>query len=62
MRSCIESNQFIFGITDANAASERLLLLLPRLGVLPWGCARKGDAFIGAFTEWQGARYLITAL
>jgi predicted nucleic acid-binding protein len=108
MRICIDSNQFIFGIAGTDAASESLLLLLPRLEVvvprlvihevtrnlsesevhslyallnkapsvrildepvpaqlvakyIALGLREKGDAFIGAFTEWQQAQYLITA-
>jgi len=34
MRICIDSNQFIFGIAGIDAASERVLLLLPRLEVV----------------------------
>lgn len=107
MRICIDSNQFIFGITGTDAASERLLLLLPHLEVvlprlvlnevtrnlsepevktlyrllnqapgvtlisepvpaplvakyIALGLREKGDAFIGAFAEWQGATYLIS--
>lgn len=33
MRICIDSNQFIFGITGTDSAAERLLLLLPHLDV-----------------------------
>jgi len=33
MRICIDSNQFIFGITGTDSASERLLLFLPDLDV-----------------------------
>ncbi len=107
MRICIDSNQFIFGIAGTDAASERLLLLLPHfevvlprlvlnevarnlsesevsalyglLGKVPGmtiidepvpahlvakyvalGLREKGDAFIGAFAEWQAASYLIS--
>lgn len=107
MRICIDSNQFIFGISGTDAASERLLLLLPRLEVviphivvtevtrnlsapevkalhtllqrasnvtiiyestprslvnkyIELGLREKGDAFIGAFAEWQQATYLIS--
>ena len=34
MRICIDSNQFIFGISGADPASETLLLLLPNLEVV----------------------------
>lgn len=107
MRICIDSNQFIFGITGADSAAERLLLLLPHLEVLvprlvlievtrnlhslevtslyallnkapkfrivdepvprslvlkyvDLGLREKGDAFIGAFAEWQQLDYLIS--
>ncbi|MCE7979744.1 MAG: hypothetical protein DYG89_01015 [Caldilinea sp. CFX5] len=107
MRICIDSNQFIFGISGTDAACERLLFLLPRLEVvLPrivitevtrnlspaevktfhtllrkssnttviyeavprslvdkyvaLGLREKGDAFIGAFAEWQQVTYLIS--
>lgn len=107
MRICIDSNQFIFGITGTDSAAERLLLLLPHLDVsiprivltevtrnlrprevtalyallnkapkfrivdepvpkplvlkyIDLGLREKGDAFIGAFTEWQQADYLIS--
>ncbi len=107
MRICIDSNQFIFGITGTDSAAERLLLLLPHLEVLvprlvlievtrnlrspevtalyallnkapkfrivdesvpralvlkyiDLGLREKGDAFIGAFAEWQQVDYLIS--
>ena len=107
MRICIDSNQFIFGLSGTDAASERLLLwlplwevVIPRLVIsevtrnlhssevralhlllqcsstivvideavprnlvekyLALGLREKGDAFIGAFTEWQRASYLIS--
>ena len=107
MRICIDSNQFIFGITGTDSAAERLLLLLPHLEVsvprivltevtrnlrprevtslyallnrapkfrivdepvpkvlvlkyVDLGLREKGDAFIGAFAEWQQADYLIS--
>ena len=107
MRICIDSNQFIFGISGTDAASERLLLLLPLWEVviphlvvnevtrnlrpsevktlhlllqksptttviheavprnlvekyLSLGLREKGDAFIGAFAEWQRATHLIS--
>lgn len=107
MRICIDSNQFIFGITGTDSAAERVLLLLPQLEVLvprivlievtrnlrprevtalytllnkapkfriidepvprslvfkyiDLGLREKGDAFIGAFAEWQQADYLIS--
>lgn len=34
MRICIDSNQFIFGISGADPNSETLMLLLPRLDVV----------------------------
>ncbi len=34
MRICIDSNQFIFGLSGSNVASERILKLLPRLEVV----------------------------
>jgi predicted nucleic acid-binding protein len=34
MRICIDSNQFIFGISGTNPASEKLLMLLPQLEVV----------------------------
>ena len=34
MRICIDSNQFIFGISGVDPASETLMLLLPRLEVV----------------------------
>jgi predicted nucleic acid-binding protein len=34
MRICIDSNQFIFGLSGSNSASERLLKLLPHLEVV----------------------------
>lgn len=34
MRICIDSNQFIFGISGTDASSEALMLLLPRLEVV----------------------------
>lgn len=107
MRICIDSNQFIFGISGSDADSERLMLLLPQLNVfiprlvmkevtrnlndenvkrlytilrkapqitiidefapralvekyLRLGLREKGDAFIGAFAEWQQVKYLIS--
>lgn len=107
MRICIDSNQFIFGVSGSDPASETLLLLLPHLDVvLPrlvmeevtrnlgdvqtralyallrksprvaiidepvpvdlvikyvdLGLPEKADAVIGAFAEWQGAKYLIS--
>lgn len=107
MRICIDSNQFIFGISGTDADSERLMLLLPQINVviprivmkevtrnlsdrnvrqlhsllgkapqvliidepvprifvekyLQLGLREKGDAFIGAFAEWQGVDYLIS--
>jgi hypothetical protein len=107
MRICIDSNQFIFGISGTDAAAEALMLLLPRLDVvlprlvvnevtrnltdpdvkslysllsrapqlviidepvpaklvaqyIALGLREKGDAFIGAFAEWQRAEYLIS--
>ncbi len=36
MRICIDSNQFIFGISGTDSASEKLMLLLPQVDlVLP---------------------------
>ena len=107
MRICIDSNQFVFGISGSNVASETLLKLLPRLEVViprlimkevtrnlsqsqvkalysllnqsphvsiiednvpaelvrkyvDLGLREKADAVIGAFAEWQGARYIIS--
>jgi hypothetical protein len=107
MRICIDSNQFIFGISGTDAAAEALMLLLPRLEVviprlvmnevtrnlgepeikalylllnqapgvtlidepapahlvaryITLGLREKGDAFIGAFAEWQQVEYLIS--
>lgn len=107
MRICIDSNQFIFGISGLDSAAERLMLRLPRLHVviprivmkevsrnlndanirsfymllgrapqvvivdepvptalvakyLQLGLREKGDAFIGAFAEWQQVDYLIS--
>ena len=107
MRICIDSNQFIFGLTGVDPASEALLMLLsyldvvlPRLVIqevtrnlndaqvkalyallnrspraviveepvpsdlvtkyVALGLPAKADAVIGAFAEWQGARYLIS--
>jgi predicted nucleic acid-binding protein len=107
MRICIDSNQFIFGLSGSDVASETLLKLLPRLDVViprlvlkevtrnlnqaqvkalyallhqaPYvaivenpvpaqlvkkyvvlGLREKADAVIGAFAEWQGAKYLIS--
>jgi predicted nucleic acid-binding protein len=34
MRICIDSNQFVFGISGSNVASETVLKLLPRLEVI----------------------------
>ena len=34
MRICIDSNQFIFGLSGSNVASETLMKLLPRLDVV----------------------------
>lgn len=34
MRICIDSNQFVFGISGTNASSEELLALLPHLDVV----------------------------
>lgn len=34
MRICIDSNQFVFGISGANPSSEKLLTLLPRFEVV----------------------------
>jgi predicted nucleic acid-binding protein len=106
MRICIDSNQFIFGLSGSDVASETLLKLLPRLDVviprlvlkkvtrnlnqtqvkalyallhqaprvaivenpvpaqlvkkyMGLGLREKADAVIGAFAEWQGAKYLI---
>jgi predicted nucleic acid-binding protein len=108
MRICIDSNQFIFGLSGSDAASETLLKLLPRLEVViprlvlkevtrnlshtqvksfyellhqapkvtivedpvpadlvrkyvDLGLREKADAVIGAFAEWQGAAYIISA-
>lgn len=107
MRICIDSNQFIFGISGVDSAAERLMLLLPGLDVviprlvmrevtrnlraseikslyallgrapnvvvidepvptslvakyIKMGLRDKGDAFIGAFAEWQQAAFLIS--
>ncbi|MCX6578591.1 MAG: PIN domain-containing protein [Candidatus Aminicenantes bacterium] len=107
MRICIDSNQFIFGLSGSDVASETLLKLLPRLEVViprliikevtrnlnqsqvkafyallnraprvsivdepvpielvrkyvGLGLREKADAVIGAFAEWQGARYIIS--
>jgi predicted nucleic acid-binding protein len=107
MRICIDSNQFIFGLSGSDAASETLLKLLPRLEVViprlilkevtrnlnqaqvkalyallrqaphvaiveepvpaelvqkyvALGLREKADAIIGAFAEWQGAKYIIS--
>jgi len=107
MRICIDSNQFIFGLSGTDAASETLLKLLPYLDVVvprlilkevtrnpdqaqakavyallqqtprvciveepvppelvrkyvELGLREKADAVIGAFAEWQGARYLVS--
>jgi predicted nucleic acid-binding protein len=107
MRICIDSNQFIFGLSGSDAASETLLKLLPRLEVViprlvlkevtrnlnqaqvkafyallhqaphvaivedpvpadlvqkyvALGLREKADAVIGAFAEWQGAKYIIS--
>ncbi len=107
MRICIDSNQFIFGVSGVDAASETLLKLLPRLDVViprlilkevtrnlnqaqikafysilhqsrhvavveepvppelvrkyvALGLREKADAVIGAFAEWQGAKYIIS--
>ncbi len=107
MRICIDSNQFIFGISGTDPASENLMLLLPNLDVviprlvikevirnlddiqtkllyallgkaphvkiidepvpltlvkkyIDSGLPEKADAFIGAFAEWQGVKYLIS--
>ena len=107
MRICIDSNQFIFGISGVDADAERLMMLLPQLHVvlprlvikevtrnlsttnmkalyallsraqhvvivnepvpttfvvryLQLGLREKGDAFIGAFAEWQQVDYLIS--
>jgi predicted nucleic acid-binding protein len=107
MRICIDSNQFIFGLSGSDVASETLLKLLPRLEVViprlvlkevtrnlnqsqvkafyvllnrtphvsivdepvpielvrkyvGLGLSEKADAVIGAFAEWQGARYIIS--
>ena len=108
MRICIDSNQFIFGISGSDMASETLMKLLPRLEVviprlvlkevtrnlnqtqvkafyallhqaphvtivedpvpaelvqkyISLGLREKADAVIGAFAEWQGAKYIISA-
>ncbi len=107
MRICIDSNQFIFGLSGSDAASETVLKLLPRLEVViprlvlkevtrnlnqeqvkalyvllrqaphvaiidepvpaelvqkyvALGLHEKADAIIGAFAEWQGAKYIIS--
>jgi hypothetical protein len=107
MRICIDSNQFIFGISGDDPASETLMLLLPHLDVaiprlvlkevtrnlgaeqvkalyallnqaphvaiidepvppalvakyITAGLPEKADALIGAFVEWQGAKYLVS--
>jgi predicted nucleic acid-binding protein len=107
MRICIDSNQFIFGLSGSDAASETVLKLLPRLEVViprlvlkevtrnlnqaqvkalyallhqaphvaiveepvpaelvqkyvALGLREKADAIIGAFAEWQGAKYIIS--
>ncbi len=107
MLICIDSNQFIFGISGIDPASEKLMLLLPGLDVViprlvmkevtrnlnddntkllyallnkapsvkiidepvpiamvekyvRLGLPNKGDAWIGAFAEWQGVKYLIS--
>lgn len=107
MRICIDSNQFIFGISGADPAPEALMLLLPYLDVviprlvlkevtrnldaeqvkalyallnrasrvaivdepvpaalvaryISLGLPEKADAVIGAFVEWQGAKYLVS--
>jgi len=107
MRICIDSNQFIFGLSGSDPASETLMRLLPHLEVviprlvlkevtrnlnptqvkalyallrqaphitvvedpLPaelvlkyvaLGLPEKADAVIGAFAEWQGAKYIIS--
>jgi len=107
MRICLDSNQFIFGISGADPNSEALLLLLPHLDVviprlvmkevtrnlrhaqvrslyallnraprvkiidtpvpielvnkyIALGLREKADAWIGAFAEWQEAKYLIS--
>lgn len=88
MRICIDSNQFIFGLSGSDVASETLLKLLPRLEVViprlvlkevtritiveepvpadlvrkyvALGLREKADAVIGAFAEWQGAKYIIS--
>jgi len=107
MRICIDSNQFIFGLSGSDMASETLMKLLPRLEVvvprlvlkevirnlnqtqinalyallhqaphvtiveepvpaglvkkyMSLGLREKADAVIGAFTEWQGAKYIIS--
>lgn len=107
MRICIDSNQFIFGLSGSDVASETLLKLLPRLEVViprlvlkevtrnlnqaqvkafysllhqaphvtivedpvpaelvrkyvDLGLREKADAVIGAFAEWQGAKYVIS--
>ena len=108
MRICIDSNQFIFGLSGSDVASETLIKLLPRLEVViprlvlkevtrnltqtqvkafyellhqapnvtivedpvpvelvrkyvDLGLREKADAVIGAFAEWQGATYIISA-
>ena len=107
MRICIDSNQFIFGLSGTDASSEMVLKLLPRLeAVIPrlilkevtrnlkqaqikalyallkkaphvtvvedpvpiklvekyvaLGLREKADAIIGAFSEWQGVKYIIS--
>ena len=107
MRICIDSNQFIFGLSGTDAASEKVLKHLPRLEVViprlivkevtrnlnqgqvkafyallqqaphftiieepvpaelvrkyvGLGLREKADAVIGAFAEWQGARFIIS--
>ncbi len=107
MRICIDSNQFIFGLSGSDPASEALLRFLPRLEVViprlvlrevtrnlnptqvkalyallrqaprvtvvenpvpaelvqkyvRLGLPEKADAVIGAFAEWQGARYIVS--
>lgn len=107
MRICIDSNQFIFGLSGSDPASEILLKLLPRLDVViprlvlkevtrnlnqaqikalytllrqaphlvivedpvpdeliqkyvALGLREKADAVIGAFVEWQKAKYIIS--
>jgi predicted nucleic acid-binding protein len=107
MRICIDSNQFIFGLSGSDPASETLMRLLPHLEVViprlvlkevtrnlnptqvkalyallrqaphitvvedpvpaelvrkyvALGLPEKADAVIGAFAEWQGAKYIIS--